>query len=275
MNQRIGLVAGYGKLPEVFVQELVSSYKQKIVPSVELYIAGIKNYTSKKIFHFAKHYEIFDLVHLYEIINFFKNWNVTNVVLLGVVPHKLLAKDKLMFDTATNEMFSKMKTYSAMEIFSVILEEFRKANIVIDPIDKYLPHLFADKGMMTSGELTQEDLENINYGYNIAKTISLSDIGLTVVVKNKIVVAVEALEGTDECILRGSKLAGPECYVIKVARPNQDMKFDLPVIGPKTVKILHLAKVKLLAVESKKTLIIDKPEVIKKMDKLAIKLYGI
>jgi len=101
------------------------------------------------------------------------------------------------------------------------------------------------------------------------------DIGLTVVVKNKVIVAVESLEGTDRCILRGRKLAGENCIVIKVARPNQDMRFDLPVIGPRTVKVLKKAKVKLLVVEKNKTLIIDKQNVIKKLNNLGIKLYGI
>jgi DUF1009 family protein len=162
-----------------------------------------------------------------------------------------------------------------MEIFYALEAEFSRYGILIEPIDKYLKNIFAEKGELNGVKLDNEDLENINFGYHIAKRLAEVDIGLTVVVKNKIVVAVEAIEGTDNCIMRAKKIAGKGCYVIKVARPNQDMRFDLPVIGPTTVKVLSKAKVKAVAVEANKTLILEKQRVLEETKKLGIPVYGI
>lgn len=263
---KLGLIAGYGVLPLIFSKE---------IKNYELYIAGFKNFTSKKLKLFAKELKLFNLGELQNIIQFFKSYEVTNVVFIGYVPHKILVENNVHLDSRAEKMFSRLGNNLAMSIFKGLTEEFHKEGIKIDPINHYLPHLFADKGEMTSLSLTQEEIENITFGYNIAKEIANLDIGLTIVVKNKIVVSVEGLEGTDKCILRGGKLAGKGCCVIKVARPNQDMRFDLPVIGPRTVRILNHIKASVIAVESGKTLIIDKDKVINKLNLLKIKLFGI
>ncbi len=262
----LGIVAGLGLLAESFVNE---------VKNIDFYIVSFKNYLNKKILKSAKKFKILNEWNLNELINFFKQNSVKNVVFLGYIPHKILLKDKIKLDSKAQDLFNKLKKNSAMEIFKGLVEEFSSSGIQIDVIDKYIKNSFAEKGEINGLKLTEDEFENIKFAYEIAKEIARLDIGLTVVVKNKIIIAVEALEGTDKCILRGAKLAGEGCCIIKVARPNQDMRFDLPVIGPKTVKVLNFAKAKVLAVESEKTLILNKEYVIEKTKKLGIKLYGI
>jgi DUF1009 family protein len=266
VKERLGLIAGFGVLPFIFAKEN---------KNFDLYIAGFKKITPKKLSKYSKETNFFSLGDLEKIINFFKKNFVNKILLLGYVPHQILTTQNYNLDLKALNMFSKIKTNTAMNIFGGLLKEFLKENISIEPIDKYLGNMFATSGLMTEGSLNNDEIENIQFGYNIAKEVSKLDIGLTVVVKNKVIVAVEALEGTDRCILRSHKIAGKDCIVIKVARPNQDMRFDLPVIGPKTVKVLKKAKIKVLAVEKNKTLIIDKQNVIKKLNDLGIKLYGI
>lgn len=262
----LGIISGFGLLPEIFVNE---------VKDVDFYIVGFKKYINKKILKSSIKFKILNRWDLSEIINFFKENNIKNVILLGYIPHKILLKDKIPMDEKAQSIFSKLRRNSAMEIFGSLVKEFANSEIEVEPINKYLSNSFAEKGEINGLKLTEEDFENVKFGYNIAKEIARLDIGLTVVVKNKIVVAVEGLEGTDQCIIRGKKVAGKGCYVIKVSRPNQDMRFDLPVIGPKTVEILNSNKIKVLAVESEKTLILNKPYVIERTKKLGIKLYGL
>lgn len=265
-KEPLGLIAGFGTLPFVFAKE---------IKNVDLYIAGFKKITSKKLAKYSKSINFFNLGELQEIIKFFKTNSVKKILLLGYVPHQILTSQNYNLDLTAVKMFSKIKSNTAMNIFNGLVKEFELENISIEPIDKYLPQMFASDGLMTEGVLEKDELENIEFGYNVAKEVARLDIGLTVVVKNKVIVSVEALEGTDKCILRSKKLAGEGCIVVKVSRPNQDMRFDLPVIGPKTVKVLKKAKIKILAVEKNKTLIIDKPNVIKNLNKVGIKLYGI
>lgn len=265
-RERIGLIAGFGVLPFVFAKE---------IKNFDLYIAGFKKITPKKLAKYSKSINFFDLGDLEGIIKFFKTNLVEKILLLGYVPHQILTSQKYKLDLTASKMFSKIKTNTAMNIFNGLVKEFADEGITVEPVDKYLANMFATSGLMTENSLEKDEIENIQFGYTIAKEVARLDIGLTVVVKNKVVVAIEALEGTDKCILRSKKLAGGNCIVVKVARPNQDMRFDLPVIGLRTVKVLKKAKIKILAVEKNKTLIIDKQNVIKKLNDSGIKLYGI
>lgn len=265
MNQRLGLIAGFGSLPFVLAKE---------GKEIDLYVVGFKGITSKKLGKFVKEIKFFDVGSLEKIVGYFRDNNVSKILLLGYVPHQILV-GKYNLDSSAISLFSRIKYNTAMEIFCSLEKELSNYDIKIESLDKYLPDIFAEEGLLSGEEITKEEMENIKFGYEIAKEIARLDIGLTVVVKNKVVVAVEGLEGTDNCILRGEKLAGEGCIVVKVARPNQDMRFDLPVIGPKTVKVLRKSKVKVLAIEKEKTLIIDKQKVIKDLNKSGIKLYAI
>ncbi|MCS7230933.1 MAG: UDP-2,3-diacylglucosamine diphosphatase LpxI [Elusimicrobiota bacterium] len=267
-QNNIGIICGYGLLPELFLKENYKKYN--------LFVITFKNYYSKKIKKYTSNFFVLDSWELQKIIEYLKKNSIENIVFLGYIPHLLLLNNhSLKTDFRTFNMLNKIPNYTASEFFKGLIEEFKKENITIEPLDKFLKDMFAPEGKINQMEITEYDLENIQFGYKIAKQVASLDIGLTVAVKNKIVVAVEALEGTDKCILRAYKIAKDGCYIIKVARPNQDMRFDLPVIGPKTLKVAKLAKVSVIAVESKKTLILNKQEVIEKSKKLNIKLYGI
>lgn len=264
----LGAICGYGLLPEIFVKQNYNNYN--------LFVITFKNFSPKGIKKFVKDIYILDKWELQKIIDYCKKNNIQKILFLGYIPHTILLNHNFTkMDFRSVNMFKKLINYTALQIFNGLVEEFKRENIEIEPLDKFLENLLADKGSINGLEITDYDLENIQFGYNIAKQIASLDIGLTVAIKNKIVVAVEALEGTDKCIQRAYKIAGKGCYITKVARPNQDMRFDPPVIGPKTIKVAKSAKISVIAIESKKTIILNKQDVIDKSRKFNIKLYGI
>ena len=133
----------------------------------------------------------------------------------------------------------------------------------------------ADDGLMTGGKLDASLKDDIGFGLKIAKKVAGLDIGQTIVVKDKAVVAVEAIEGTDATIKRAASLAGDNIVVIKVSKEKQDMRFDLPVVGMRTLDVMEKTRAKVLAVESGKTLILDKASFLSKAGGLGIIVYGI
>lgn len=263
--ENIGIIAGYGLLPEIFVDS---------VKDRDIYVIGFKKYISRRLLRKVKKYKILNSWNLTETIKFFNENNVNKILFLGYIPHTLLFQNPELDEKATG-IFSRLKTKTAMQIFHGLSEELASSGIVVEPINKYLTEHFAEKGVINSLFPTEDELKDIEFGYQVAKHIASLDIGLTVVVKYGTIIAVEALEGTDNCIYRAAKLAGKGCRVVKVARPQQDMRFDLPVIGPKTIKVLSKTKSSLIAVESGTTLILEKNKVIQESKKLGIKLYGI
>ena len=122
-------------------------------------------------------------------------------------------------------------------------------------------------GVLGNVQPTQEQVEDVNYGYWLAKETGKLDIGQSVIIKDKMVMAVEAIEGTDKCIKRGCKIAKRNSRVIKVAKPSQDKRFDIPAIGLRTLKTMHKYKADLIAVEAGETIIVDREEVIKYANK--------
>jgi DUF1009 family protein len=138
-----------------------------------------------------------------------------------------------------------------------------------------LKDYLANEGVLTRRQPTEREQEDARFGVHIAVQIGGLDIGQTVVIKDKAVIAVEALEGTDETIRRAGQLAGPGTVVVKTAKPSQDMRFDVPVIGPRTIRGMKDAGAVLLTVEAGKTLVIDEEETIRLADGSRISILGL
>lgn len=138
-----------------------------------------------------------------------------------------------------------------------------------------LPHLFAPSGPVTRKRPGRSQWKDIRFGWNLAREIGRLDIGQCLVVKDRAVLAVEAIEGTDQTILRGGRLGGPGAVVIKVCKPNQDIRFDLPSVGIRTVENMKEAGASVLAVQAGKTLIFDREDVVNLADDAGIAIVGI
>jgi len=265
--QKLGLIAGNRSYPLLFAQQAKAK-------GVYIIAVAFKGETSRILKHYVDEIYWVEVGQLEELINIFKSKNVSSAVMVGqVTPARLFKKSKL--DKIAIKILSSVNQISAETIFSKIADELESEGIVLKDARLFLEQYLVSTGVVNS--LNVNDLENqdINFGKEIAKKVAGYNIGQTIVVKNKTVLAVEALEGTDNTIRRGGRIGRGNVVVVKVSKPNQDMRFDVPVIGPKTVKVLKRSGGGVLALESKQVLILDKEKTIKLADKYGIKIVGI
>ena len=165
---------------------------------------------------------------------------------------------RVQLDEEFKSLFEAMKDRKADTIFTAVADKLKSHGIELLDSTFLLQDHLAPKGTLTRRGPTLRELEDIEFGTMIAKAMGGMDVGQTVVVKEKAIVAIEAMEGTDRTILRGGKIAQGGAVVVKMSKPHQDLRFDIPVIGPRTIKIMIKANISCLAVEAHKTLIIDR-----------------
>jgi DUF1009 family protein len=159
-------------------------------------------------------------------------------------------------------LLGKLKERNAESIFAAIADELSKVEVDLLPATTFLEDSLAPVGLIAGPKLSRREEEDVNFGWKIAKEIAGLDIGQTVIVKNGTIVAVEAFEGTNDAIKRGGTLARKGAVIVKVAKPNQDMRFDVPVIGVETIRIAAEAKLRVFAVEAGKTLLLEKDAIV-------------
>ncbi|MEW6558061.1 MAG: UDP-2,3-diacylglucosamine diphosphatase LpxI [Elusimicrobiota bacterium] len=261
----IGLVAGNGSFPLVFIKQ-AKKRGEKVV-AIALY-----DETDKSIETLADKTYWINVGQFSKLIETFKKENIKKCVMAGQVKHTKLFSVKP--DLKALSLLTKLKSKTADSILSAVCDELKKEGIEFLSSAIYLSDSIAKKEILTKIKPDKSQKEDIEFGYKIAKEIAQLDIGQTVCVKDKSIVAVEAMEGTDECIKRSGKITDT-FTVVKVARPKQDMRFDIPVIGLRTVETLKEANALVLAIESEKTLILEKENAIKFADNNKICLVGI
>ncbi len=266
MNNKIGLLAGQGSLPVEFLKQ---AKKRKL----EVIIFTIAGEAGKEIEKCG--YKIYRLkmTQLGKILKILKKENIKQLIMLGYVRHTNLLK-KIKFDLKTLLVVLRAKDLRAVSILNEVIKEFEKNGIKILPSTYLMEESIAKSGWCTRAKPSRTDLKNIKLGFSIARMIASLDIGQTVIVKNGIIVAVEAQEGTDECIKRGAKIAGKDFIAVKTARKSQDIRYDIPSIGTRTIKLLKACGGKGIAVEAGKTFLIEKDKLTGLADKGKIFIYG-
>jgi DUF1009 family protein len=207
-------------------------------------------------------------------IDFFKDNHVDQAVMAGQVKHTQLFKN-ILPDWRAAKLLTKVINKKAESILSIVIQEFESEGIQFLPSTTYLEKWLCPLGLFSKRKPNSQEEGDIAFGVNLAQEMARLDIGQTVIVKDKSVVAVEAMEGTDACIRRAGEIAGPGCVVVKVARPKQDLRFDIPIIGSRTLESLKAAGVQVLAMETGKTLLLEKDALIKEADAAQITLTGV
>src|SRR5262249_10306518 len=171
-------------------------------------------------------------------------------------------------------LLGKVKQRNAESIFAAIADELAKIDVNLLPATTFLENSIAPSGLIAGPKLSRREEDDIELGWGVAKEIARLDIGQTVVVKNGTIVAVEALEGTNEAIRRGGALAHEAAVMVKVAKPNQDMRFDVPIIGVETIRVATSAGLRVIAVEAGKTLFLQRDAVANLAGASAISIVG-
>jgi DUF1009 family protein len=186
-----------------------------------------------------------------------------------------LALFSTTFDDVSKEFLNDLPVKNAHTIFGKVADTLESADIKVMPASCYMDDCIPGSGTLTTREPDQKEQADINFGYEIASQICGLDIGQTLVVKDGVILAVEAYEGTNKAILRGGKLGGKGCVVVKVAATGHDMRFDIPVIGIGTVSKLKKAGITALAYQAGRLILLDREKVIKKANDLGIAIVGI
>src|SRR3990172_172175 len=194
--------------------------------------------------------------------------------IVGKVNKSLIFKD-IKFDLKAITLMARLKDRKDDTIMLAIVDELKKEGIDVIEQTIFLEEMMPGPGILSKRKPTREEMADIEFGLEMAKGIAGLDIGQTVVVKDKAVMAVEAIEGTDEAIRRGGALGRGGIVVVKVAKPNQDLRFDIPTVGIDTLKAMLDSGGKALALEANKTFLVDMEDVIKEADRNGIAIVAV
>lgn len=254
MKGAIGLIAGNRRLPFLWAAQARSAGHQ--VAAV-----GFREETDPRLKRQVDAFELVSLGELGKLIKFFKKNGVTQAVMQGQIQHKQIYAN-IKADWRAKWLLAKqalfVRDFRTEAILGSIAKELASHGIELRPATWLMEPYLAQAGRLTGPKPGAKLRQDIAFGLKLTRELNKLDVGQTVVVKKMSCVAVESIEGTDACIRRAAKLAGPGCTVIKLARPNQDLRFDLPVVGPKTFQVLAQAKAAALVLESGKTLFLEK-----------------
>lgn len=263
----MGLIAGNGQFP-LMVARAASDRGIKVVA-----VAHVGE-TLPELESLAHEIHWIKLGQLGKIIKIFKRSQVKEALMAGGV-----SKTKLYSRTRPDlrglSLLAKIKHVRDDGVLRALASELEAEGITIQPSTLYLPELMAEEGCYTKRRPNRHEQSDIQFGFEIAKEVGKLDIGQTVVVRKGAVVALEAIEGTDECIMRGCRLARKDAVIIKVSKPGQDLRFDVPAVGLGTIKAMIEGRAGVLAVEAGKTLFFDFKESMDLADKHNLVVVGV
>ena len=265
---KIGLIAGRGYFPQLFCEEARKAGTKGI------HVVGFHEDTEPELKNYCDTFDLVYVGQLKKTIKAFQKHGVTKIAMCGQVKPGRLFKG-MRPDLKTFCLLWKLKERNAHSMFGAICDAFKDAGIDVISSVTFLEDFLAHEGVMGKVKINRLRKKDCEYGKKLAKDCSRLDIGQTVVIKRGTVLAVEGFEGTDKCILRGGELGRGGVTVIKVAKEDHDMRFDVPCIGLRTVESLIKAKAITLAVETGKTLFIEKEKVLQACNEAGICVVGV
>jgi len=265
--KKIGLIAGMGDLPKAIAAEARAQ-------GYTVFSVALDPLADKSLSSSVDEIHWISVGKFGKIIDTLKKNNIKEAVMVGKVPKSLLYKSKIIPDLRATKLLFSLKDRSDDSILQTVAKELEKEGIHLLTITSLSSSLLAPEGILAGPKPTEDEWKDIAFGWKIAKEMGRLDIGQTVVVKNQAIMAVEAIEGTDEAIKRGGNLAGEGAVIVKVSKPNQDMRFDVPTVGSYTLKVMREVRARVLAVEAKKSILLNKDRLIEESDKAGITIVG-
>lgn len=265
--KKIGLIAGVGRLPVEFARAARGM-------GVHVIGVGVLPEVDPELAQVAHTYESINIAKLDRIFKVFKREKVTEVTLLGKITKELVYAHRELPDLRVLKIFSRIRNFSDDTLTLALVEELAAEGITVLDQTELLRPLMPAAGVLTDRKPTEAELADMRFGLGMAKKIGGLDIGQTVVVKNRAVMAVEAIEGTDACIRRGGQLGRGGVVVAKSAKPQQDMRFDVPGVGPDTLDSMIEAGAVALVIEAGKTLVVDREKMLAKADQYEITIVA-
>jgi DUF1009 family protein len=265
---KYGLIAGNGRFPFLVLQGARES-------GVDMVVAAIKEETSPEIESQASRVEWIGVGQMGRLIRFFKREEVTHAIMAGQVKHHQIFRLNALPDLRMVKLLARLSTKNTDSLIGAVADDLAREGITLVDSTTFLEPLLASYGVLTKRGPTKDELADIDYGVGIAREIARLDLGQTIAVKDRAVVAIEAMEGTDAVIMRAGEVTrGKAFVVVKVAKPDQDMRFDVPVIGVPTIEQMASAGSTAIHVTARKTLLFDKDELIAFADRSGIAILG-
>jgi len=268
---RLGLIAGNGRFPFLVLDAAVAqghdvtivAAKEETFPELNDAAARVRS---------AIHW--ISLGQLGTCIKLLKQAGVTHAVMAGQVKHAKIFSAGLLPDATLLSVLAKLRWRNTDGLIGAVAAVLHDHGIELIDSTAFITPLLAQPGVLTKRAPTDDEQKDFDFGWPIADAVAAMDIGQTIAVKHQAVVAVEAMEGTDEVIGRAGYLAGPGVRIVKVAKPKQDMRFDVPVVGIATIQAMRVAGASALAVDAGKTLMIDGAAIVRSADEAGITIVG-
>jgi UDP-2,3-diacylglucosamine hydrolase len=262
----LGIIAGNGLYPFL----LARAARQHGVAAI--HVAAFENETRTDLADHADSIEWMRVGQLTRMLKYFEKTGVRRAIMAGQIAPKNLFD--LRPDFKALMLLGGLKRRNAETLFAAVADELAKAGVELLPATTYLEDCLATEGLIAGPKPPKRLVEDIVFGFEIAKEVSRLDIGQTVIVRNGTVLAVEGFEGTDEAIQRGARLGKGGAVVVKVSKPKQDFRFDVPVIGCQTLEVASGAGAKAIAVEAGRTLLLDKEALKASAEEKKLTIYG-
>lgn len=277
-NQPIGLLAGWGHYP-IVVAETLRAQGARVIG------LGVKDHVDPAFAGLCDEYKQIGVAKLGAAIRFYRRHNVTRATMAGKVHKTLLFKRLYWLRHLPDLVFVKYfyphfitRTNDRKDdtLLGAIVDAFADYGIHFAPATDFAPELLVKHGIIAGRPLSGGQTKDVEFGWQLASEIGRLDVGQSVCVKGRAVLAVEAVEGTDECIRRAGKLCPAGGFtVVKIAKPQQDMRFDVPTIGLGTIDTMHQAGGQLLAVEANKTILLDREKIVDLAKKYGIQIVAV
>ncbi len=262
MPERLGIIAGRGAYPRLLAE---SARRQGVS---EIFSVAFKHETDSAIGRFCDEVKWLPLGRLDALLNALRESGVRQVVMAGqITPTHLF---RIRPDMKMLALLNKLRLRNAETIFGAVGDELKTLGIELLPAYLFMESAMPEPGLLGVRPPTEIEEADIALGFRVAKLTSGLEIGQTVVVKQGTILAVEAFEGTDETMLRAGKLGGHGAVVVKVAKQGHDMRFDIPVVGERTMKILKKIKAAALAVEAKRTILLEREKIVAQADRMGL-----
>lgn len=260
---KIGLIAGSSKFP---INVAYAARKR----GVSVYAVALKEETLPELEGAVEEICWVSIGELGKAVDFFKKAGIKNAVLAGKVRLAHIYNKSVKPDGYLKNLLVKVADKRGDTLLFAVANFLDKLGIKLLDCATFLKDDIAKKGILTRISPTKQQLQDVEFAKSIVKVIAQLCIGQSIVVKDKAVLAVEAMEGTDEAILRAGQIADSGAVVVKMSSPRHDMRFDIPLVGPSTIETMKKAKAAVLAIEAGKTLIIDREEFLSKADEAGI-----
>ncbi len=266
-KNKLGIICGGTDLPGFVVKEAINN-------GVEPIVIAIEHEASAELEDLVEEVYWLQVGNIGNAIGIFKENGVKECLMVGRVDHRRIFKN-INFDPELEKVYYSLKDHKADSLLGALINVFQQSGIKFINSTEFLSNSLVEEGVIGKVEPSEDVLKEIAFGWELAKQIAGLDIGQSVIVRERAVVGVEAIEGTDELIKRSTQHCPSSAVLVKVAKPEQDLRFDVPVVGPETFENLAEAKAAAVAVEAGKTIIVNREKCIEIADKNKIAFVGV